>query len=54
MNKIRDWLRIIAVHFAAVPLAIIAFLVVATVLVMREPDGHPMIDGGDDDSDSQP
>lgn len=54
MGKLRDTFRIIALHFAAIPLAIIAFLVVATVLVMREPDGHPMIDGGDDDSDAHP
>lgn len=42
-------IRIIALHIAAIPLAIIAFFVVAIVLVMRSDDQNPYIDGGDDD-----
>jgi quinol-cytochrome oxidoreductase complex cytochrome b subunit len=44
-----NFLRIIALHIAAIPLAVIAFFVVAVVLILREPDNNPYVDGGDDD-----
>lgn len=45
MNLLRAFLR----HIVAVPLAIVAFVVVAVYLILREPDDHPFLDGGDDE-----
>lgn len=38
----------------AVPLSIIAFIVVAGHMILREPDGSQFIDGEDDDGSSGP
>ena len=35
----------------AIPLSIIAFAVVAIVLIVRTPDDSPFLDGGDDGPD---
>ena len=44
-------MRVLLRHIIAIPLSIIAFAVVAIVLIVRTPDDSPFIDGGDDDSD---
>lgn len=44
-------MRVLLHHLIAIPLSIIAFIVVAIVLIVRTPDDSPFLDGGDDDSD---
>lgn len=44
-------MRTLWYHLKAIPLSIIAFIVVAVILICREPDGNPYLDGGDDGDD---
>lgn len=44
-------MRVLLRHLIAIPLSIIAFLVVAIVLIVRTPDDSSFLDGGDDDPD---
>lgn len=41
-------MRTLWYHLKAIPLSIIAFVVVAAILICREPDGNPYIEEGDD------
>lgn len=52
MYRLIECLRAFLMAVIAVPLSVIAFLVVAWWLIAKPDGAYPYVDGGDDDSDS--
>ena len=54
MYRLTEWLRALMMAVIAIPLSVIAFIVVAWWLIAKPDGAYPYVDGGDDESDLTP